>query len=106
MPIAKDLLVVMASVPPAVELEWNRWYNEVHLPDIAACPGFVSAQRYCSEADGQRQYLTLYELESSAALDSAEFAARRGWGPFKEQVTFKTARYSRIAALQGVGHAG
>lgn len=99
MGIAKELLVVAVTVDPAVEDDWNRWYNDVHLPEIAVCPGFRSAQRYvCEDADGRR-YMTLYELDDAKAVDSAEFVARRGWGPFRAQVAFKTARFSRIAQL-------
>lgn len=31
---------------PAVADEYNRWYRDVHLPDVLACPGFVRAQRF------------------------------------------------------------
>lgn len=99
MGIAKDLLVVTVTVNPEVEDDWNRWYNEVHLPEIAECPGFRSAQRYVSEDAEGRRYITLYELDDTKALDSAEFAARRGWGEFRAQVVFKTARFTRIAQL-------
>jgi hypothetical protein len=40
MPIATHLFIVNASVPPEIEDDWNRWYNEVHLPEIGDCPGF------------------------------------------------------------------
>ena len=42
---AQHLLVVTATVDAAAETAWNDWYNSVHLPEIAACPGFRSAQR-------------------------------------------------------------
>lgn len=99
MGISQDLLVVAVTVDPAVEDDWNRWYNEVHLPEIATCPGFKSAQRYVSQDGDSRRYMTLYELESAQALDSTEFSARRGWGPFGAQVSFKTSRFSRIAQI-------
>jgi antibiotic biosynthesis monooxygenase (ABM) superfamily enzyme len=102
MTIARDLLVVAATIEPSVEKEWNEWYDTVHLPEIAACPGFLSAQRYVAEeSDGMRRYLSVYELQDGDALQSPEFAARRGWGPFAKQVTFKTLRYRRIAESKG-----
>jgi antibiotic biosynthesis monooxygenase (ABM) superfamily enzyme len=104
MGIAKELLVVAVTVDPGVEDDWNRWYNDVHLPEIATCPGFVSAQRYVAQEGQERRYMTLYELDGPAALDSAEFAARRGWGPFGSQVQFRTSRFSRIAQMAGDSH--
>jgi antibiotic biosynthesis monooxygenase (ABM) superfamily enzyme len=101
MAIAQDLLVVTATIEPSVEKEWNAWYNDVHLPEIADCPGFKSAQRYVAqESDGSRSYVSVYELSDARALESAEFGARRGWGPFARQVKFKTLRYTRIARIE------
>ena len=31
---------------PDVADEYNRWYRDLHLPDVLACPGFVRAQRF------------------------------------------------------------
>ena len=100
MSISKELLLVTASIDPSVEEQWNRWYNEVHLPEIAACPGFRSAQRYVSHDAQGRRYIAIYELDSPAALETAEFAARRGWGPFGAKVEFKSARFSQLAQIE------
>ena len=27
------LLIVTVEIDPAVELDWNQWYDEVHLPE-------------------------------------------------------------------------
>jgi hypothetical protein len=99
-PIAADILVVTATIDPSVEKEWNDWYNDVHLPEIVECPGFLSAQRYVArESDTARTYVSVYELSGADVLDSAEFKARRGWGRFVNHVKFKTVRYSRIAQI-------
>ena len=45
------LLIVTADVDPAVEAEWNRWYDTVHLPDALRCPGVRSGRRYVSSGD-------------------------------------------------------
>ena len=42
------LLIVTAEVDPAVEAEWNRWYDTVHLPDALSCPGVRRGRRYVS----------------------------------------------------------
>ena len=33
------LLIVTAEVDAAIEGDWNRWYDTVHLPDALRCPG-------------------------------------------------------------------
>ena len=96
------LLIVTAEVDPEVEAEWNRWYDDVHLPDALACPGVLAGRRYAStgevgESDrGQSRrtrtkfYTTVYELDSPAAVETKEFAAMRGWGRFAPHVRSQT----------------
>ena len=94
MPLAQHLLIVAATVDPAVETDWNRWYNEIHLPEIRECPGFLSGQRYVSPGpDGANRYVAIYEVDGPAAFDSPAFNARRGWGPFAGKVIWETRRY-------------
>ena len=42
------LLIVTAEVDPAVEAEWNRWYDTIHLPDALKCPGVRRGRGYVS----------------------------------------------------------
>lgn len=59
-------------VTPDREAEFNRWYDEVHLPQILQrVPGIVAARRYRisdtqleSGATPPRVYLTVYEAEA------------------------------------------
>lgn len=88
--------VVTVDVDPAFEDDFNRWYNEVHLPEIVSCPGFISGTRYmCETADG-RHYVAIYELESKAAFQTEELKARRGWGPFGDHIRATGRVYERI----------
>jgi hypothetical protein len=100
MKLPPHLVVVDVSVDPAVEAEWNAWYNAVHLPDIVTCPGFRRAARYVSEADGKRHYLTVYEVDGPVTIESVEFGQRRGWGKFKDKVQSKMRTYERLTALE------
>ena len=96
------LLIVTAEVDAEVEAEWNRWYDEVHLPDALACPGVLSGRRYLSSGEGSesdrgqgrrfpaRIYTTVYELGSPAAVTTKEFAAMRGWAEFAPRVRSQT----------------
>ena len=69
--MAKGIMVVESEpVDPDAEDEYDRWYREVHIPELLAVPGFVGARRYRirkelghGESDKPR-YLTVYELEA------------------------------------------
>jgi hypothetical protein len=75
--LSNCLLIVTAEVDAAVEADWNRWYDDVHLPDALACPGVLAGRRYVtsgevSESDrgqGRRAktklYTTVYESAST-----------------------------------------
>jgi hypothetical protein len=99
---AKCLLIVTAEVDPAVEAEWSRWYDEVHLPDALACPGVLSGTRYVSvgavgeNTNGTRTqssaklYTTVYELAGPEAVETPQFTAMRGWAHFTPHVRSQT----------------
>lgn len=96
------LLIVTAEVDPAVEVEWNRWYDTVHLPDALKCPGVRSGRRYVSSGEisetaggrtervARRIYTTIYELDSPGATTTPEFQAMRGWYQFAPHVRSRT----------------
>lgn len=51
--------------------DYNEWYQNRHLADVLAIPGFVSAQRYrLAENPRNRRatyrYMVVYELEGDA----------------------------------------
>jgi hypothetical protein len=66
------LLMVWVDVPADKEPDFNRWYNEEHLAERMAVPGFLSAARY-EAVKGGPKHLAVYELESPAVLDSAAY---------------------------------
>ena len=96
------LLIVTAEVDAAVEADWNRWYDEVHVPDVLACPGVRGGQRYISSGKavewgrGQRRepaakvYAAVYHLDSPAVVETAQFLAMRGWHHFAPHVRSQT----------------
>lgn len=99
---ARCLLIVTAEVDAEIEADWNRWYDEVHLPDALACPGVLSGRRYVTARPvvgvdrgnrSQRQaklYTTVYELAGPEAVETPEFAAMRGWAEFTTRVRSET----------------
>ena len=73
----RPLGTVTTDVDPAHEREWNRWYDESHVPNLLVVPGRVMAGRFRTLAGpatdkfntGPR-YLTLYECESEEMIPS------------------------------------
>jgi hypothetical protein len=66
------LLMVWADVPADREEDFNRWYNEEHLPERMAIPGFLSGARYEAVKSGPK-HLACYELESAAVLETPAY---------------------------------
>jgi hypothetical protein len=68
----RALLLAMMDIDPAHEEEFNRWYEEEHLPDRANCCGFLTARRFVA-VEGGPKYLALYDLENRHVLASPEY---------------------------------
>lgn len=62
----KGLLMVYADVPAEVDEEFNRWYNEEHIPERLSIPGVLNAARY-EAVKGGPKYLACYELSEAQA---------------------------------------
>jgi len=94
------VLITSVDIGDGAEADFNRWYNGVHLPEVLACPGFVSATRFeCT--DGQPRYLAIYELESEEALTTREMQRVRGWGEMFPHVrNFHERVYRQIHAAE------
>ena len=60
------LLLVFSAVAPEHDAEYNRWYNQEHIPERLAIPGVLDAARY-QAVQGGPKYLACYELESPDA---------------------------------------
>jgi hypothetical protein len=69
----KFIQVVFSNPVEGKDAEFNEWYDNVHIPELMAVPGMLSAKRYAlHEAavygleGGYRpdhRYLTIYEME-------------------------------------------
>jgi len=97
------LLMVWADVPADKEKDFNRWYDEEHLAERLAIPGFLSGARYEAVKGGPR-HLAVYELESPAVLQSAAYKrvqanpteGTRRWGPQAIGTTYIRNVYTMI----------
>ena len=63
------LLMVWTDVPADKEPDFNRWYNEEHLAERLALPGFLNGARY-EAVKGGPKHLAVYELDSVKALET------------------------------------
>ena len=63
------LLVVRMEPEEDWEDEFNRWYNEDHVPALLGVPGFISGRRYVA-IEGGPKYMAMYEVESPAVFQT------------------------------------
>jgi hypothetical protein len=71
---AGALLVNSMSAAPEGEAEFNRWYDEEHIPALAAVPGTLAARRFVASRTSRQKYLALYHLESPEVVLTAAWA--------------------------------
>lgn len=99
------VMVAALEVDAAVEADWDRWYDEVHLPEIIAAPGFRSGTRYRavghpSDGTGLRRQLTVYEVAGPEVWETPELTAARGLGGFGDKVQVRTRIFHKHLTLR------
>jgi len=67
------LLMATMEPPPAIEEEFQDWYDTEHFPERRDCEGFVTAGRYLC-IDGWPKYLALYDLADTGVLQGPGYA--------------------------------
>jgi hypothetical protein len=77
----RGIFMVYVDIDAQHVQEFNKWYNEEHLPELLSVPGILSAARY-EAVKGGPQYLACYELESVAVMQTPAFTnrPRTPWG--------------------------
>lgn len=71
---AGGLLVNGMSAAPEGEADFNRWYDEEHIPALSAVPGCILARRFVTTNGCAQKYLALYHLESPDVVKTAAWA--------------------------------
>ncbi|HYB80063.1 MAG TPA: hypothetical protein VED43_00130 [Mycobacterium sp.] len=78
--MAKGIILVESRPSsPDRDQEYNTWYDEVHLGELVALDGFVSARRL-RPVEGDGPYVAIYEVEADnlqAVLDNMIASAGR-----------------------------
>jgi hypothetical protein len=98
----RGLLLTLTEPPPAMEEEFNAWYDDEHLAERLAIPGFLSARRWVKDCrPGEGKYLATYELESPAVLESPAYLARyKNQSPWSKRCLGKAVVFKRWACEQ------
>ncbi len=68
--------IVETDVLPEAEADLNAWYDQEHLPGLAAVPGTVRALRYECRDESPR-YLACYDLQTRETFGSPPWLAVR-----------------------------
>lgn len=100
---AGALLLNAMNVTREGEADFNRWYDEEHLPALGAVPGTLAARRYvCDEAGGSHKYVAIYHLVSPevCASEAWKKAADTPWSArvrphFRDRLRIVTKAYAR-----------
>lgn len=64
--------------------DFNRWYDEVHIPDVLASPYYRSAWRLEAEAPtpGRGRFLTFYEVHTDDIVEAMRIRDERRMAEF------------------------
>jgi hypothetical protein len=100
---AGGFLLNAMNVEPAFEAEFNDWYDNEHVPALAAVPGVLCARRFRA-ISANRRYVALYHLVSPEvqATDAWRSAADSEWTRrlrphFRDHLRVVCRRYARAA---------
>ena len=83
------LFFVQLDIPLEHEAEFNRVYDTQHFPMLSKVPGVLRAERYRLEHSSDRKtarYLTLYEVDSPAVLESHAWQTAAEFGDWIRQI--------------------
>jgi hypothetical protein len=103
--MSRHVLVVHTRPLEGREEEFNAWYDEVHLPDVLAVEGFVSARRFRAAPSvhgelPEHPFLAIYEIEAddlAGALLALRTAARQmEMSPALDRSAMATYAYSAV----------
>lgn len=87
--MSKYLFLVQMDIPKEHEANFNRIYDEQHIPEILKVKGVHSCIRYKlvkSRNDDAPTYCALYELDSPDLPETAEWKAASDTGDWAPMV--------------------
>jgi hypothetical protein len=101
------LLAVWMKVPAGLEEEFNAWYDDEHVPERMAVPGFLTARRYVAQGAPAR-YMANYDLTATNVLHTEPYTSiRRKPTPWTRRIVGKLIENIRneYELVQSIGEA-
>lgn len=80
--MAKFIMIATSTAKEGREEEYNAWYDQTHIADICAVPGFKSGQRWRAVPEASpntppADYIAIYEIEADDASQCVDELLRR-----------------------------
>ncbi len=104
---AGGLLLNAMNVVPEAEQDFNAWYDEEHIPALAAVPGCLAARRFRiarAASEGNQRYAAIYHLSGPEVCSSTRWKeavdtewTRKVRPNFRNQLRLVLRRYERTA---------
>jgi len=97
--MSEYIYLVQMDVKPEVEAEFNRIYQEQHIPEISKVPGVLDVKRYVLEkpAPGAPKYAAVYRVSSPDVPQGPAWVAASDTGDWKPKVRPHT--FNRMHSL-------
>lgn len=106
----EGVVAIWNGIRPEARADFYEWHSREHMPERVAIPGFLRGRRYIA-LEGEPEYFTLYETETTAVLSGADYLARlNAPTPWTRRVTASFTDTSRslcrVALSLGPGEGG
>lgn len=94
--------IIRANYVGNREEEFNRWYDEVHMPEVASNPGFHRAWRLRHEpsasqlGEARHRYWAVYEIDDPQNMVDALRGTTPWGGEWQDDVADWTRTYHRL----------
>ncbi len=97
----KGFLMVTMEPPPAMEEEFNDWYDTEHIPEREAVDGFETSRRYVC-LSGFPRYMAAYDLTSPGVLTDGPYQRIAGdrYSPWTRRILNKARGLWRVTGEQ------
>jgi len=85
---SRALFLACGDVPAEHDAEFNRWYDEEHVPLLRKVDGVLAARRFKARV-GTPRYIALYDLADELVPDSSDWSAatETAWSHRIEELT-------------------
>jgi hypothetical protein len=102
------IYAVQMDIPAQYEADFNRVYDEDHIPTILGVPGVRGCRRHRLEhstQEGMPRYLAVYEIDNPGVVESPAWLEGIDLGEWKPKIRPHTTnrRHSVFARIGGSG---